>query len=147
LTEFLRTTGIDLLMDALSAPPLNPIFTNSAFGLTVRPDLVPGVPLYLYDPTFAGGSRINRAAFATFTTPRQGTLGRNALRGFNAAQANFAIHREFGFTERFRADLRFEAFNLFNHPNFASAQATVTNALFERSTQMLNRGLGGLNAL
>ena len=134
-------------MNALYAPPVNPIFTNSTFGLTVRPDLEPGAPLYLYDPSSAGGKRINRAAFATVTSPRQGTLGRNALRAFGATQLNFAIHRDFGITERLRADLRFEAFNILNHPNFASPNATVTNALFGQSTQMLSRGLGVLNAL
>jgi hypothetical protein len=38
-------------------------------------------------------------------------------------------------------------FNLFNHPNFARLVPTVTSALFGQSTQMLNRGLDGLNAL
>jgi hypothetical protein len=38
-------------------------------------------------------------------------------------------------------------FNAFNHPNFANPIGDLNNALFGRSTQMLGRALGGLNAL
>jgi len=50
-------------------------------------------------------------------------------------------------TERVSADLSFEAFNILNHANFGSQMPTVGNSLFGLSTQMLNQGLGGLNAL
>ena len=143
----LRSWGIDLSMNVLSAPPVNPSFTNAAFGITLRPDLVANAPLYLDGSQYAGGRRINPAAFVKVTGARQGTLGRNALRGFNTNQMNFAVHRAFRVTERISADLRFEAFNILNHPNFASPTPTVGNSLFGLSTQMLNQGLGGLNAL
>jgi hypothetical protein len=38
-------------------------------------------------------------------------------------------------------------FNLFNHPNFANPEPNMTNVNFGVATQMLGRGLGGLNAL
>jgi len=40
------------------------------------------VALYLQDGTVAGGRRFNPAAFLVPIEERQGSLGRNALRGF-----------------------------------------------------------------
>jgi hypothetical protein len=94
-----------------------------AYGYSViqRPDIVPGEPLYLYGGGYPGGKSFNAAAF---TLPPNGVtvgdLGRNALRGFGAWQADLAVHREFRLTERAAMQLRAEAFNVFNHPNFAN---------------------------
>ena len=90
----------------------------------------------------AGGRRINRAAFATPATPRQGTLGRNALRGFGAWQLDLALRREFGLSERCNLQLRAELFNVFNHPNFGDPVNNLQNAQFGQAIQMLGRSLG-----
>ena len=39
------------------------------------------------------------------------------------------------------------SFNAFNAANFADPVGNLTNSLFGRSTQMLGRSVGGLNAL
>jgi hypothetical protein len=52
---------------------------------------------------------------------RQGSLGRNALRGFALWQVNAALRRQFKFTDEVKLILSAEAINVFNHPNFASA--------------------------
>ena len=52
-----------------------------------RPNLVPNIPLWISDPNVAGGKRINKAAFTNPTGPVQGTLGRNVLNGFGAAES------------------------------------------------------------
>jgi outer membrane receptor protein involved in Fe transport len=49
-----------------------------------------------------------------------GTLGRNALLGPNFRQFDFSIFKDTSLTERLKMQLRFEAYNLFNHPNFAN---------------------------
>ena len=63
-----------------------------AFGTGVldaaRPDLVPGKEAWLDDPLAPGGRRLNREAFAVPPQARQGTLGRNALRGFGVAEVS-----------------------------------------------------------
>jgi hypothetical protein len=74
-----------------------------------------------------------------------GNLGRNVLRGFGAWQDNLAIRRQIRLTEKVGLQLRAEIFNVFNHPNFGivSTSATLSNALFGQSTQMLGTSLAG----
>jgi hypothetical protein len=91
----------------------------------------------------AEGRRFNRAAFAIPPAGRQGTLGRNVLRGFSVFQVNFSLRRQFNLTERVKLQLRAEAFNLFNNPNFGDPINSLSNALFGQSTLMLGLGSGG----
>ncbi len=49
-----------------------------------------------------------------------GTLGRNALIGPNFKQFDFSVFKDTKLTERLTMQLRFEAYNLVNHPNFAN---------------------------
>ena len=88
--------------------------------LYLRPDIVPGASRYQTDPGVAGNRRINAAAFTLPDGLRQGTLGRNSLRGFSVAQFDFALRRRFNFTEDLRLIVGLEAANIFNHPNVAS---------------------------
>jgi hypothetical protein len=158
---FLRDWSIDGLFSARTATPVNVVTGTTLFGIgsTLRPDLVNGVPVYIEDPLVGGGRRINRNAFVVPPAGRQGTLGRNALRGFPMWQVDLALRRQFNLSERFIVQFRAEAFNLFNHPNFGDpgARATLTNSLtnplFGQSTLMLGKSLGsggiqpGLNPL
>jgi hypothetical protein len=47
-------------------------------------------------------------------------LGRNSLIGPHYRQFDFSLYKNTSITERLKMELRFEAYNLFNHPNFAS---------------------------
>jgi hypothetical protein len=150
--------SFDAIYKTLSAAPVN-IFRNvsrdnSISSIIVRPDLVAGQPLYIEDATLPGGRRFNPAAFVSVPNApgspfpaRQGSLGRNVLRGFPASQLDVALRRRFNFTENFNALFKIEAFNVLNHPNFADPTGNISSGLFGRATQSLNRGLGGLNAL
>jgi hypothetical protein len=147
-SALLRDFAVDVIFRAQSAPPVN-IFSTRDIGFgsfQFRPDLIQGVPLYLEERNAPGGRRINPAAFDARTPTaanREGTLGRNALRGFPLSQADFALRRMFNLREGLRLQLRAELFNLFNHPNFADPIGDLTSGLFGQSTQMLGRGLGG----
>jgi hypothetical protein len=156
----LRNWALDTIVYARSATPVDLIATTaviSSTSLNIRPDLVPGQPLYIDDPLAPGGRRINRAAFAIPPAGRQGTLGRNALRGLSIWQVDMALRRKVSLTERISLQLRAELFNIFNHPNFgdpAPFQGNfLSSAFFGRSTSMLGRSLGaggasgGLNPL
>jgi hypothetical protein len=130
-----------------------------------RPDRVPGQPLYLHGSQCAsvfqglmvlspgqscpGGTGVNPAAFSIPSTPRQGTEGRNDIRGLGLTQVDLSIARKFPITERINVEFRGDAFNVFNHPNFTNPQAQIEQSGPSSllSQQMLNQGLGGLNPL
>jgi len=155
----LQSWGLDTIMTARSANPVNVTITrNIGFGsYAFRPDLVPGIPLYLNDPTAPGGRRFNNTPvagnprqvgpFFVPTEPRQGTLGRNALRGFPVYQVDFAFRRQFGLTEKLMLQFKAEVFNIFNHPNFGDPIGSLgtnlpTNSVFGRSDRMWGRSIG-----
>lgn len=49
-----------------------------------------------------------------------GSLGRNSLVGPNFRQFDFSIFKQTAITERLKLELRVEAYNILNHPNFSS---------------------------
>jgi hypothetical protein len=145
LSPVLRDWSLDVFFRARSAPPVevDSVRRLATYGnMRLRPDLVPGAPLYLKDASLPGGKRFNRAAFAIPAEPRQGTLGRNVLRGFGAAQLDLALRRQFSLTERVKLQLRAELFNALNQPSFGAPEGFLPSGLFGLSTQMLGRSLG-----
>jgi hypothetical protein len=115
--------------------------------LDVRPNVVPGVPVYVNDPTAPGGRRINSAAFEAPPSGQEGNLGRNQVRALGAWQQDFALRREFPVHENLRLQFRVEAFNIYNHPNFGSIQTSLTAPNFGEATNTLNQQLGGISQL
>jgi len=129
----LKGWAVDTLIRGRSGYPftvtdyLNPNLLNGALQYT-RPNVVPGQPFWIDNPTAPGGRVVNPAAFAAPTNNLPGNLVRNSLRDFSAAQADLAVRRRFNLTERVKLDFRVEYFNLFNHPMFSFAgnfQATA----------------------
>ncbi|HWZ55149.1 MAG TPA: carboxypeptidase regulatory-like domain-containing protein [Verrucomicrobiae bacterium] len=62
-----------------------------------------------------GNSVMTPPALGTF-----GTMGRNIFRDSGFKNVDFSVFKEFKFKERFGAEVRWELFNLFNHPNIAN---------------------------
>lgn len=125
-------------------------------NVNVRPDYVAGQPLWIEQAGVPGGRRINPAAFvapprvgnATSAFARQGTFGRNVVTAPGIFQVNFGLQREFKLTEALRLNVRGEAFNLFNRPQFASYRTSLSLLSdFGIPNQTLNNNLGGVNAL
>jgi hypothetical protein len=149
LTENWSLAGVFQVRSGL---PINIFTYSTADGSLVndaRPDLVPGMPIWVPDPTTGPGKKLNVNAFALPPAGVQGDLPRNAVRGLGAAQVDLSIQRSFPLTERLRLSFRTDAFNILNHPNFANpyGEWEPASPSFGVFTQMLNRGLGGLNAL
>jgi len=122
------------------------------FSTQVRPDLVSGRPLYLYGSQYPGGKAFNPNAFTdppsdpnTGLPLRQGNMPRNLLRGFGAAQWDFAVHRDFPIHESLRLQFRAEMFNVLNHPNFGPQNGTFGSLGFGLSNQLLSQSLSGSN--
>lgn len=137
--------SVDTFILARSAPPVNIVggtFFVGGIALTPRPNLVPGVPLELEGSQFPGGKDFNKAAFTAAPAGQQGDFGRNVLRGFGAAQADVALHRQFHLTEKMGLRFRSEFFNIFNHPNFGNPANVLSSPLFGQSTQTLANSLG-----
>ena len=89
-----------------------------------RPDIVPGVPLYLPSGTQQGVPLINPAAFkpppvdANGNFTRFGNEGNGVLRAMNIWQVDLAVTKETKLTERFSMQFGVQAFNVFNHVQF-----------------------------
>jgi hypothetical protein len=144
--------AIDTTIQAQSGPPINitaDFRLNPADGSTIRipANVVPGVPWYINDPSVPGGRRINAAAFSIPAAGQFGNSGRNVVRGFGAWQVDMAVRRQFKLTEKVGLQLRAEAFNVFNHPNFGQIQPSLGASTFGQATNMLGTQLGGLSPL
>lgn len=118
--------AFDSLFRSNSAAPITVTTGIYSYGLiwnqtaaNQRPNVVPNQPYWLNESGEPGGRVINAAAFAPpATTFTQGNLGRNALRGFDVWQEDFALRREFPIHDNLNLLFRAEAFNVFNHPLF-----------------------------
>ena len=159
LAHFTNGWSLEGLIVARNGFPFN----ASALTATIadaypRPDLVPGRPLYLrgsqcaavFGSSCPGGMGLNPAAFTAPPAGQQGSEGRNDLRGFGLTQVDLSLARKFAITDRVNIQFRTDAFNLFNHPNFANPFGYYLGpgvTTYFVSTQMLNKGLGGLNPL
>jgi hypothetical protein len=168
-TALLRSTGsnsvaarvlnglsFDALVTYQSAPPITPIYSrNLGFGsFSFRPDLVPGVPIYIDDPASPGGKRVNFAAFVQPVDARQGTAERNSIRGFDLMQVDAALSKRIPLPRHLGLSVRLEAFNIFNHPNFGLPYASLASQTqFGRAQTTYGASLGaggpatGLNPL
>ncbi len=110
-----------------------------------RPNLIPGVPIYLHQQIRSGSGQANRgylnpAAFAQVTagcpTPispatcagygTYGNIKRNSFRGVTNYQFDAQVSRIFPIHESLNLTLRLEAFNVLNHPNFNIPTGTTT---------------------
>jgi hypothetical protein len=74
------------------------------------------------------------SAFAPVTTASFGTASRNSLRGPGAADLDLGISRLFPITDRFHFELRAEAFNATNTPNFAVPANDASSSNFGQIT-------------
>jgi hypothetical protein len=149
-----------LLVNNWEFAPLAHIVSGAPFTVTAgqdnsftnvgndRPNLVPGVPVYLHHGIRSGTGASNRgylnpAAFAQVTAGcpspispatcsgygTYGNIGRNSFRGLTNYQFDAQISRTFPIHESLSAILRLEAFNVLNHPNFNIPTGNTTGTL------------------
>lgn len=113
--------GITIVESGL---PISPALANNAplnSTFLLRPDIVG-------NPEVSNPSRnlwFNPAAFVVPGQYRQGTTGRNILRGPSFFEANWALSKLFQATERTRLEFRWEVYNAFNTTNLANPTVTV----------------------
>lgn len=150
-----RNWSLDNFLTARSALPVDLIATTSVIDgvqFNARPDVVGGIPPYLYGSQYPGGKILNNTpgvggagCLGPFCPPpngAQGDLGRNVLRAFGVWQDDLTVRRQIHFTDRVGLQFRAEFFNVFNHPNFGPPMNLLTSPLFGLSTQTLANSLG-----
>jgi hypothetical protein len=86
-----------------------------------------------------------------FLRPQKGALGsgRNAFTGPSFFNSDMSLFKNFAITERFGAQFRFEAFNVFNHVNLnnpnncidCTGSGLITSLAPNASMRQLNFGL------
>ena len=146
--------------------PLGQVLSGAPFTVTAgvdnsytgtgndRPNLVPGVPVYLNAPLFSATGATNRgflnpAAFAQVcpngATPLTcagygtfGNIGRNSFRGRPAYRFDAQISRVFPIHERLNTTLRLECFNVLNHPNFSNPATSLSSGTFGQTGSTSN---------
>jgi hypothetical protein len=99
---------------------------NSGQDLTYqRPDCI-GKPIYQFsDPNSPTITNVP-AVFAIPADGTIGTCGRNAFRGPHFVQWDANLNKTTKINERLSLQVRFEAFNVLNHPNFNPIPAGTT---------------------
>lgn len=157
----IRNWGVDARFSGRTAFPVtlsgDPV-VDPASGRFYYPglNLVPGQPIYIYGSLCAetynnglpcpNGRAANPNAFAV-PAIGLGDAPRNFVRGFGAWQLDTAVRREFHVYDRLRLQVRGEAFNVFNHPNFGEINPNLGQANFGQATGTLASTLGILSPL
>jgi hypothetical protein len=126
-----QTSGI---LQTRSGLPTNITLVSGFFGNPVRPNYVPGQPLWVANHSWPGSS-YNLNAFAIEPTydgtpgATIGTVGRNSLPGPAYFQLDMSGMKNFKITERVTMQFRADIFNIFNHPNFANPDGGICTAV------------------
>ena len=170
LAEVTKDWSIDTVIVARTGFPFNgSVLSGQIAGANPRANLVPNQPFYVYGSNCAqvfgpvsqggngilqagqscpGGKGLNPAAFTAPPAGQQGTEGRNNIPGFGLTEIDLSLSRKFALTDRVNLQFRTDAFNVFNHPNFANPDAFIgSGSSYLLSSSMLNQQIGGLNSL
>ena len=127
---------VGLIVQARSGSPLS-LAVSDDVALTgepnQRPVVVAGVDPYLDNPTWVANAAgfntqlqwINMAAFANAPLGGRGNTNRGYLYGPGFWNTDLAFSRLVNLEQGRRVELRVEAFNLFNHVNWANPNVTV----------------------
>ena len=123
--------SISPIVNLQSGNPFSPIIpTADPSSLTTfdRPNVVAGQPLTVPNPSPT--LWLNRAAFALPPTGTFGNAGRNILTAPGFQDIDCAVSKNTQIKERVSLQFRAEAFNLFNHPNFAQPSNNFAAATY-----------------
>lgn len=143
---FVNNWELAPLFHVTSGSPIN-VTAGSDISLTDigndRPNQIPGINPYkfvkiLSANTLTTRSYLNQAAFAQVTAPcgasftaatcpqlgTYGNLGRNSLNGPMSFNLDAQISRIFPIAEKISLNMRLEAFNVLNHPNFSNPSSS-----------------------
>jgi hypothetical protein len=118
--------SLNTIVTAMTGRPIPIVNSNDTSGFNgatpsnyhQRPNLIPGVNPVLPNWTPAIGY-LNPLAFQQPADGTFGNLQRNSIYGPHFWEISFSVNKNTQLSERVALQLRFEFFNIFNHPNFA----------------------------
>jgi hypothetical protein len=119
-----QMSGILTVQSGFAMTISNALDTSNAGGLFDRPDSTgvnAALPRGQQDPQ----RFFNTAAFKTALAGTFGNVGRNTMDTPGIIGLDFAMHKDFAFTERHKLQFRFEAFNFPNHPNWNNPNTNI----------------------
>ena len=143
---FLNSTGvlstivggwkINGVVSKYSGLPFTPIASATSLNAPFNTQVANQVKSSVAYPKGIGkfATWFDTSAFAPVTTASFGTASRNSLRGPGHPDLDLGISRLFSITERFRLELRGEAFNATNTPNFAVPANNASSSNFGQIT-------------
>src|SRR5579863_55879 len=120
---------LSILFQWHSGIPFTPVIQSSVAG-QIDPGLNAGTlfPEQVGDTKVSNPSTSNWFNTAAFADPAYGTFGntqRNSLIGPGFTNVNFSIAKEFPIHESISLEIRANAYNIFNHINWANPDANV----------------------
>ncbi len=121
-----RDWQISAIVQSQSGNPVNIVTSNATLNgvpNTVRPDLI--APIRIIG---AVDQWFDPASFAAVN--RFGNLGRNVVIGPAFHNTDLSISKSLTIADRYRVQLRADAFDLFNHPNFGPPGNVVGSPTF-----------------
>jgi hypothetical protein len=116
---------INGLLTVQSGLPFSPVLQTSTTntGTGSRPDIISPVT---YPGTLQQWFTVSSYGIPAAYT--YGNAGRDTLRGPGRTNLDFSLFKDFRIREQTRFEFRFEAFNVFNHPQFGLPNPNIGNA-------------------
>jgi hypothetical protein len=115
--------------------------------LNDRPNLTSPSKVYTHAKIESGQSinaqYVNASAFTMNAIGTFGNSGRYAFRGPKFLEVDSAVSRSFALHDRLQMTLRIEAFNVLNHPNFATPESS---GYIGQSTALVSPTFGQITA-
>src|SRR5882724_11896423 len=115
----------------------------SAAPAGFRPDLVPGVPIYLHTPDKT--QYLNPAAFTAPAPGQFGNLKRGFVRQPGIKNVDFSVAKNWKMRERYGLQFRAEMFSLFNHTNLNGFDPGLSGRIDSGNFVIGNNNFGKLN--
>lgn len=99
-----------------------------------RPDIIGAIQVNEGSSNYITRSAFREVPRVDGVLQRPGTLARNAVVGPGQNQLDASLFKDFGVTEQFKAQFRFEVFNVTNTPQFSNPQGNLGNGQFGQIT-------------
>jgi len=131
--------------------PSDPGPSGAGDGYLANVDFAPGYNrITILNPKKNGNYYFNPDAFAPVAdvynpSDPYGTTGRDFFRGPGRTNLDLALAKTTAISERANVELRVEAFNVFNHTEFANPDTNIDDATFGQiTTTTLGTGVGAI---